>query len=320
MMVNSQEKLLKVSVVIPNYNHASFLQQRIKSVLDQTYQNLEVIILDDCSSDSSRDILELYREHPKVSYIVLNEVNSGTTFKQWQKGIELARGEWIWIAESDDWCEPTLLETLIKGIDESCSIAFCQSLVVHNNGDIFWNTRADRFNQILAGDDFIANKMLLGNAIINASMCIFKKDCYYKISPYFTSYKFCGDWLFWIEIALQGKVYSSGKILNYFRKHDKDVSGGAYAKGLFYSEHIKLLDYLESKRVITNYKKQEVLAERLKHLIVDKRIDQNLAINLRALFFKKISPAFFYSKSRYILGEKLFLKLMYPYSLHYLKK
>ena len=96
-----------VSVIIPNYNHAVYLDERIKSVLNQTYQNFELIILDDCSPDNgaSMAIIEKYRNNPHISHIVYNDVNSGSTFKQWHKGLELAKGDLIWIAESDDNCE-----------------------------------------------------------------------------------------------------------------------------------------------------------------------------------------------------------------------
>lgn len=69
----------KVSVIIPNYNHSSYLKERIDSILNQTFQNFEVIILDDCSTDNSKEIIELYRDHTKVSHIVYNEKNSGST-------------------------------------------------------------------------------------------------------------------------------------------------------------------------------------------------------------------------------------------------
>ncbi len=91
-----------VSVIIPNYNHAPFLKERIDSVINQHYDNFEVIILDDCSKDNSREVIEQYRNHPKVKHIIYNEANSGSTFIQWHKGFRLAEGEYIWIAESDD--------------------------------------------------------------------------------------------------------------------------------------------------------------------------------------------------------------------------
>src|SRR5207342_1807970 len=100
-----------ISVIIPNYNHAFYLKQRIDSVIQQTYSDFEIIILDDASTDNSRDVIEKYRHYPKVKHIIYNESNSGSTFSQWQKGIELASGKYIWLAESDDVADSTFLET-----------------------------------------------------------------------------------------------------------------------------------------------------------------------------------------------------------------
>lgn len=127
-----------VSVIIPNYNHASFLQQRIDTVLAQTYSDFEVILLDDCSTDDSRQVIEQYRHHPKVSGIIYNETNSGNTFQQWEKGIALAKGEWIWIAESDDYADPGFLATLIHNAakGEAIVLSYCQSNEVDENNII----------------------------------------------------------------------------------------------------------------------------------------------------------------------------------------
>ncbi|MDO5340840.1 MAG: glycosyltransferase family A protein [Bacteroidia bacterium] len=70
-----------VSVIIPNYNHARYLDQRIQTVLNQTYQNFEVIILDDKSTDNSLEVIAKYKVNPHISQIVINEQNSGSPFK-----------------------------------------------------------------------------------------------------------------------------------------------------------------------------------------------------------------------------------------------
>ena len=118
----------KVSVIVPNYNHAPYLKRRLDSILGQSYQDFELILLDDHSSDGSADILLSYKDDPRVSQVIINEENSGSTFKQWDKGLSLAEGEYIWIAESDDWCEKTLLGTLAGALDadKEISLAFCQ--------------------------------------------------------------------------------------------------------------------------------------------------------------------------------------------------
>ena len=93
---------IEVSIIIPNYNYARFLQQRIESVLAQTYTDYEIILLDDASTDDSVSILNHYKTNSRVAHLEINSVNTGSPFIQWQKGISLSRGKYIWIAESDD--------------------------------------------------------------------------------------------------------------------------------------------------------------------------------------------------------------------------
>jgi glycosyltransferase involved in cell wall biosynthesis len=95
-------KTSKAPIIIPNYNYSQFLEERIESVLNQTYQDFEIILLDDSFTDNSLEILSRYESHPKVSHFEINQQNSGSVFKQWVKGIKLAKGKYIWIAEIDD--------------------------------------------------------------------------------------------------------------------------------------------------------------------------------------------------------------------------
>ena len=108
-----------VSIIVPNYNHATYLRERLDSIFSQTFQDFEVILLDDSSSDLSQMVLEEYAKHPKVSHFIINEKNSGSPFKQWKKGINLSQGEYIWIAESDDYCKPDFLEKIFDFIKVS---------------------------------------------------------------------------------------------------------------------------------------------------------------------------------------------------------
>lgn len=263
-----------VSVVIPNFNHARYLDERITSVLNQTYKKIEVIILDDCSDDESVSIIEKYRNEEKVAHIIIFDTNSGSTFRQWQKGVRLAKGEWIWIAESDDYCEPTLLENLMKGQQPQCTLAFCQSITFDSDGIIRGVTSFPVLNSTLKGKEFVDQYMLFWNKITNASMCIFRKEAFLKVDDSFMNYSFCGDWLLWVQIALQGEVYICGKVLNYFRKHSNDVSGRAYRNGLFYTEYFTLLNDFVNRNIITHRQKQSLLQQRFKQLLNDTSIGE----------------------------------------------
>ena len=244
--------MIEVSVIIPNYNHAQFLRQRIDTVLNQTFQDFELIILDDCSADNSKEVIEQYAENPKISHIIFNSENRGSPFLQWKKGIALAKGKYVWIAESDDWCEPSLLETLVEGIkkDDQCVISYCQMSCINEHNDIKWQSNHRCLSEVIESKAFIQDYLAVKVSIYNASMAIFKREKFKYVSPEFTTYKFSGDRLFWIQIARQGKTHISGKVLNYFRKHDKDVSGKAYKSGLNFIEELQIINWMYREELI----------------------------------------------------------------------
>ena len=114
-----------VSVIVPNYNYARFLRQRIDSILLQDFTDYELILLDDASSDDSRSILESYRSNPHTACIVCNEQNSGSPFSQWQKGLSLARGKYVWIAESDDYAASSFLRETVDVMERHPEAVIC---------------------------------------------------------------------------------------------------------------------------------------------------------------------------------------------------
>jgi len=244
--------MIKVSIIIPNYNHSSFLKQRIDSVLNQTFQDFELIILDDCSTDNSSKVINSYSNNDKISHIIFNEENSGSPFKQWQKGIELAKGEYVWIAESDDWCEPTLLQDLVEGIekDKECVISYCQMSCIAGDNKIKWQSHHHSLSDIIDSKTFIHDYLSIKVAIYNASMAIFKRETYKNVTNEFTTFQLSGDRMFWIQVARQGKVHVSGKVLNYFRKHDKDVSGKAYKSGINFIEEFRIINWMYKEDLI----------------------------------------------------------------------
>lgn len=300
--------MAKVSVIIPNYNHACYLKQRIDTVLKQTYQDFEIIILDDCSPDNSKEVIEGCRQHPQITKVIYNTVNSGSTFKQWQKGIEAAAGEYIWIAESDDWCEPTLLETLMDGLlaDDSVGLAFCQSCYYYEPNKVKEYTHYPYLANTENGNNFIQKHMLYGNSVVNASMAVWKKNLYHNISPTYTQFKFCGDWLFWISLMQQSNVFVSGKVLNYFRNHDKDVSSRFYSSGNDFIENIKLYKLLQERTIINQMQFKELVKQQyLNFLRVKNSIDVANLPNIYAAF-KNDATLSDYTKMYYALKKQLY--------------
>ena len=280
----------KVSVVIPNYNHANYLDGRIRSVLNQTYQDFELIILDDCSPDNgaSRRIIEKYRKNPHVSHIVYNEVNSGSTFKQWHKGMELAVGELIWIAESDDTCELNFLERLVGQFEKyrQCVLAYCISVLFNDNGEVLGKSGKHGEDSQVSGTEFIRDYMCLGNAIWNASSALFKRKVALGVDKQYESYKGAGDRLFWIEIAEKGDVAIVNKPLNYFRQHPNNSTNRYYANGTNQKEDKQILEYIYINNYISYfaycYFKEEYAKKRVLSWGFDNnQIKQNTIVSWR---------------------------------------
>ncbi|MFN8437139.1 MAG: glycosyltransferase family A protein [Cytophagales bacterium] len=232
-----------VSVIIPNYNHAKYLKQRIDSVLNQTYQDFEVIILDDCSTDNSREVIESYRGQEKISHIVYNEQNSGSTFKQWDKGFTLAKGEYIWIAESDDVAELDFLKTCLISLqkDEQLSMVSVNSQIIDAEGKVLQNGYGLKCYEFEGSQDYhihnglnlIEAYMIHNNVISNASGVLFRKDIAMSLDQCFKSYKLNGDWLFWMLLMKDHKVALTRTVHNKFRKHIDTVRNNVdYSKSI----------------------------------------------------------------------------------------
>jgi glycosyltransferase involved in cell wall biosynthesis len=253
-----------VSVIIPNYNHTKYFDKRLVSVLNQTYQEFEVIILDDCSTDNSRDIIEKYRNNPKVSAVVYNEVNSGSPFRQWKKGIELAKGEYIWIAESDDVASTNFLERMMPFIQEyQASLIFCDSKMIDEMGNDLTYSWTDQRLQtregyvVFEGNFFLKEYMLKRNNIYNASAVLFKKDNVSHIQE-FLNYQYAGDWFFWCNIAFNSSVVYLNEKLNYFRQHSQKVSPESMKKGLSFFEGLDVIHYLMDILAIPGIQKTHI--------------------------------------------------------------
>ncbi len=262
-----------VSIIIPNYNHAKFLNQRINSVLKQSYLDFEVIILDDASSDGSQLVIDRYKDHPKVSHIIYNEKNSGSTFKQWQKGLLLAKGEWVWIAESDDVADPDFLKTLIERIQAHSTtvIAYCGSNVIDDKGLFIekeaWAVGTSKRNWdhdfISKGSEEIRNEMYFKCSIPNASAAIFQKSkVNMMVFNEIESMHFAGDWLFWIRLMEKGDVLYTAKRLNNFRKHactTRSLQNPALETRRI-KEYLKVINYLRCRyKLAWNRKKHRWL-------------------------------------------------------------
>jgi glycosyltransferase involved in cell wall biosynthesis len=248
----------KISIIVPNFNHYNFLRKRISTILSQTYTNYELILLDDASTDNSHLILREVNDI-RVSVISINKYNSKSPFIQWKKGVQYASGDYIWIAESDDFSEITFLEKIV-------------TLAVHNPhagiifSDSYWIDNFDVKKEDLSilknsieinGRNIILEKMLFFNIIPNASAALMRKDLVFKHIDCITAFKTCGDWILYINILMESDLIYLNEKLNYFRWYHESVSSSAVKKNLWLIEGARILSSSNAYKLkikFNNYK------------------------------------------------------------------
>lgn len=250
----------KVSVIVPSYNHAKFLEQRIESILHQTFQDFEIIFLDDRSTDNSKEVFDRYVTHPKITHAVFNETNGNSTFKQWNKGIDLAAGEYVWIAESDDYAAPSFLEKLVPILDlhHHLGLVYCQSVLINDRGELLapsFLACTDCFDRSRWTADYkndgkheCANFLAGKNIIPNASAVLIRKSVYQaEVDRDNETFKVAGDWFTWSKILLAADVYFVAESLNYFRYCEGSVSRKTAKLLLTIQESLAIFDRLQAQ-------------------------------------------------------------------------
>jgi glycosyltransferase involved in cell wall biosynthesis len=254
----------KVSVIIPNYNHARFLKQRVESVLNQTYENFEVIILDDCSTDESRDIIANYVDHPKVKQILFNHVNAGNPFLQWKKGLEIASGEWIWIAESDDYADINFIETLLAyaGNRNSIGLVYCDSKIVDASGaatETFASLKNNKFETTRWSENYenngrleIMNFLLHSSTINNTSAVLFRAETLRNADPFDVKFRYIGDKYAFIKVLTISDVRYVKEPLNFYRDPFNSKHVDRYLS--YFYEQFLVFNWVYRNIVITNKK------------------------------------------------------------------
>lgn len=240
-----------VSIIVPNYNHAAYLSLRLESIFSQTYQNFEVILLDDASSDSSADVLrEFHQRYPAKSTLLINEANSGGVFYQWEKGLNLAKGEIIWIAESDDWCTDNFLETLVPYFEnEAIQLAYSRTVFMDGPGDReIWSINEylhdidpQRWNHpiVETGAAIVRDAFAVKNIIPNVSSALMRAPQALEVlsDPQWREMRTCGDWVLYLHLLRGGMLAYSPLACNYYRIHGENTSVSSYSTDQFYREH-----------------------------------------------------------------------------------
>lgn len=241
----------KVSVIVPNYNHAPYLERRLQSIYGQSYKNIEVLLLDDNSSDHSRDILESYHlSHPANTRLIYSDVNSGGAFRQWSKGLKAASGDLIWIAESDDFCDKEFLTNLIRAFaDESVMLAYGKSVFVDQKEAPIAAGFEEYISDLVCADQWngsyvrtshneVIEALGVKNTIPNASGVVFRRPVHLSLleDEQWLSMRVAGDWVFYLNILRGGKIAYIPEAVNFFRRYVGSTAEKSYKTSDYYRE------------------------------------------------------------------------------------
>lgn len=230
----------KISVIVPNYNYAHTLEERLVSIWDQDYPIFETIVLDDKSTDNSIEVIKrLSKKYKRTIRLFVNEKNSGSPFAQWKKGVEKARGNLVWIAEADDLSKPSFINKLLPFFeDDEVGMVYCQSEQIDENGNHLANNylyytdqiskKKWKNNYVLHGQQEIIEGFAVMNTILNVSSVIWRKEL---ILPLMKNnikdvkrFNVAGDWFLYIKALEKTKIGFCADSLNIHRRHYESVT------------------------------------------------------------------------------------------------
>lgn len=269
----------KISVIVPNYNNGEFINQRIYSILCQDYKISELIILDDCSNDNSREVIDKIAKSitNQVKVITLyNDKHSNSKYKQWQKGLSLAHYKYVWLANVTDYCTDYFLKNSFKAIHNNAdiSISYVNTSFIDINGYIksSFDIHSNK-SYINDGMKEINDYFYLKNYIATISSCIIKKADYNEYLKLSDEYKEIGDWLFYVNVMSCGKINYVNSNLCY--KRDLNYSSNNLEKVI---EQEKLYKYFIKQFNLDSYhiKQMEENINSLKVFLKDSHIKKAL--------------------------------------------
>lgn len=248
-------KKFLVSVIVPSYNHGIYLRERLESVYGQSYDNIEVILLDDGSSDGSREILDEYRKkYPGKTRTVYNKTCCGNVYTQWNRGISMARGELIWIAESDDYCEKNFLEKVVPSFEyESVRIAFSKCVFIQDGRqtgsteeylqdlECFDWSRSFR----ITAHEAVKNGFVRHNLIANVSSAVFRRpgEIPEETDAICRSMRLSSDWIFYLSLIRGGSLSYVSDTVSYYRIHEDSTSLQVQKTEDYYREFAQVSSY-----------------------------------------------------------------------------
>lgn len=210
------EKTVTVSVIIPTYNRAHTVSRAIQSVLNQTYQDFEIIVVDDCSTDNTEEVVKGFNDS-RICYIRHEQNRGGSAARN--TGIRIARGEYIAFLDSDDeWLPNKLAEQMrVFYSDRNCGAVYTDLLHVCKDGHA-------EVHKGYHPEGWILKDLLVTNVVGSASSVVVKRECFKVVGLFDEKLPSCQDWDMWIRIAKHYTFRSIPEPLVKYLWHQEQIS------------------------------------------------------------------------------------------------
>lgn len=206
-----------VSVVIANFNMANFLPKAIESILSQTYDNLEIVIVDDGSTDNSKEVMCRYELNPKVRCIY--QPNLGQP-KAKNAGVFNSNGEFIAFCDADDIWDSKKLEKQIPCFDRDPNIGVVYSNAVYidkNDIAVHSDYKLKKYSGNITNELFVKNCIPFGTAVV-------KTECFINYGGFNESIPMGIDWELWLRLSVHFKFFFLNETTYYYRVWDGQMS------------------------------------------------------------------------------------------------
>ncbi len=204
-----------ISVIIATYNRGQYIKKAIKSVLNQTYKDIEIIVIDDGSTDNTREVLDFYIKTKGVRYIY--QENAGSMNAR-DNGIKHSRGKYIAILDSDDiWCDKTKLEKQARFLEKFPSYVLVGGSIV----------KVNEKDEVIAEyihpeHDWEIRKVMLLDNMFSHSTVVFRKYAWKFVGGYCS--EFANDWNMWLKLGKVGRLHNYQEYFTYYLEWNQNTS------------------------------------------------------------------------------------------------
>ncbi len=213
-----------VTVCIPTYNSSAFIKQTVETILKQTYKNIIVKVIDNCSTDDTRDIVESIDDERVV--LIKNETNVGMT-GNFNKCLDYAEGKYLQIICSDDKIANNCIEEKVKAFENNadCSLVFSATEVRDENEKILMKRNPFHNDKKINGLRMFKKAFRNHNLYGEPSNVMMKVDCIKEAGYFDPKMYYAVDWEYWSRFSLTGNVYYINKPLAYFYIRNTSETG-----------------------------------------------------------------------------------------------